>query len=406
MRQHLFSQIFKGSRQLWAILAVFCVVSIIALHTASSQLVFKVGGTSPVFTHMLFIVTGIGWAALLSHMKITHLRRFAYIALAVAILLQLLTFTGLGVTINHARRWVRIPLIHFTIQPSEFIKPFLVIVIADLLAHIKDEETQKRYLSIIIALVILCAGLILPSNLSTAILIIATAWILLFIAQIPFKKLLIMIGVLALAGVAGYGMIKIIPKEKMPKILERAYTWESRFDRFLGLGDAVNDDDDNYQIKMGKAAIANGRYTGVGIGNSKMRTKVPLAYADSIYAIIVEELGLIGAIGIILMYLWLLYQAGRIARRNAKTFSQLAVMGLALVIVLQAFISMAVVVDLGPTTGQPLPLISRGGTSVWATCFYFGCIFAIDEDTKTTSEREKQVLNESLNDVPDIDITT
>ncbi|MBR1630354.1 MAG: FtsW/RodA/SpoVE family cell cycle protein [Paludibacteraceae bacterium] len=404
-----FTSLFKGDKTIWVLLFFLSAVSIIALYSAGSELVFsKKYSVSPILKHTLFLIIGIGLCIWVSHGNVYRIRMYVYGLLALGIVLQLLTFTGLGVKINGARRWIRLPLIGLTFQPSELIKLFLVMVVADLLTHIKDEESLWLYFKIIIGLSGFCAAIILPSNLSTAILVFFITLTMLFIAQIPGKWLLMTIATLMIVAVTGYGLVKIIPRGSVPEMFERVYTWESRIDQFIqGKNkDNVSDEDkkNNYQILMGKTAIANGRFLGQGIGKSQMKNVLPLAFADSIFAIIVEETGVWGMTFIILLYLALLFRAGHIARRSDKQFTQMAVMGLALTLVLQAVISMLVVVDFGPTTGQPLPLISHGGTSVIATCLYFGFLLAFDRDMMESRAKDEQVRTESENDVPVVDL--
>jgi cell division protein FtsW len=201
---------------------------------------------------------------------------------------------------------------------------------------------------------------------------------------------------LVLVAVFGYLTIKIIPENKLPGFLDRAPTWINRIDRFITEEDNPEDkyviNDENLQVQHGRIAIARGGFFGVFPGNSVQRDYLPQAYSDFIYAIIVEEMGLVGGVTVILLYMVLLYRAGRIATMSKTVFPAILVIGLSLMIVLQAFVSMAVATSLGPVTGQPLPLISRGGTSILITSIYFGIMFGINrqlrEEVKNGPDKE------------------
>ena len=209
------------------------------------------------------------------------------------------------------------------------------------------------------------------------------------------KKLLFLVVVLVSAVVLGLTAFKVIPKETMPDFLERGYTWVARIDRFADketYEEKYSITDDNLQEQHGKIAIARGGFFGLMPGNSVQRDFLPQAYSDFIYAIIVEELGMFGGIFLIVMFMILLYRAGRIATMSRTVFPAILVMGLTLMIVIQAFVSMAVSTGLGPVTGQPMPLISRGGTSILITSIYFGIIFGV---TRQIKEERLQTASDS-----------
>ena len=276
-----------------------------------------------------------------------------------------------------------------------------------MISRIHDEESEKIFFKYIIGICLIACALIVTANLSTAILLFGVVFIMMFVGHISFKRILPPILILLLCGVLGFFAVKAIPQEKMPDMLGRAYTWVARIDRFVEGSNTENKyviTDDNLQEQHGKMAVARGGFFGVLPGNSVERDYLPLAYADYIYAIIIEETGLIGGLFVILLYLIMLFHAGKIAQKCEGTFSALLVIGLSLMIVIQAFISMSVSVGLGPVTGQPLPLISRGGTSILITSLYFGIILGITRKYRKEEAKQEEVKNESAQDIPTIDI--
>jgi cell division protein FtsW len=318
-----------------------------------------------------------------------------------------------GVTINGATRWVDIFGIRF--QPSEIAKLSLIIVVADFMSRIKDndpvsEKTWFRY--IMITTGVFCL-IIFKDNISTAILIFGVVFIMMFIGRISLKRL----GIIALVGLivcaSGYGIGKAmlqLPSDsgvRSVAAFNRIPTMTARIDRFFAGEEDVNKfrfhpDGSDFQPKNALIAIARGGgVTGVGIGNSIQRDYLPYAYSDFIYAIALEEGGLILGIFLILLYIILLFRAGQIATKCNAVFPALLVFGLSLMIVTQAFISMAVVVGLGPVTGQPLPLISHGGTSIVITSIYFGIILGI---TKQIKESQQEQAEGTVVEIPVVEL--
>jgi cell division protein FtsW len=248
-------------------------------------------------------------------------------------------------------------------------------------------------------LIIIC-GLILLENFSTAFILFAVVFIMMFIGRISFKYLGSLALIIIVSGGIGYGAIKAIPKASMPHMLDRAYTWVGRIERHFDKKEANAEKyvitDENRQVQHGRIAIARGGVFGVMPGNSVERDYLPQAYSDFIFAIIVEEMGLIGGILVIILYLILLFRAGRIATTCSSVFPALLVIGLSLMIVIQTFVNMSVASSLIPVTGQPLPLISRGGTSILITCIYFGIIFGVTRQIK-----EEQALGINNTEAPE-----
>jgi cell division protein FtsW len=311
----------------------------------------------------------------------------------------------LVVTINGASRWVR--LAGITFQPSELAKLSLIIVIADQLARIKTEADKTKYFyrTLILSAIVMLP--IMASNLSTAVLIGLIIFCLWILARIPWKYTLSVVGIAIVVLGLGYAIVEfgfVRRGQQMHGPFKRATTWVSRIDRHFEQDDGSKYvlTDENIQEVYSSVAIARGGKTplGVGPGNSKERDYLPLAFADYIFAIIVEESGIIGAFVFIFLYMAVLFRACYVSSRFNDMPAMLMTMGLALMITCQALISMLVAVGLGPVTGQPLPLISRGGTSVLITSIYFGIMMAVSREQLELRERVNETKIESEEDVP------
>ncbi|MBP6231273.1 MAG: FtsW/RodA/SpoVE family cell cycle protein, partial [Paludibacteraceae bacterium] len=307
-----------------------------------------------------------------------YIRGINYFLLPIAlVLLILLPF--IGVEANSAIRAIKI--LGFEFQPLELAKFSTIVFISDMLARNQKEgqNADKAFWPIIIVLGLFCL-LIAPQNLSTAVMLFGVGILLMMIGRISFLKLGITLGSIAALLMSLY----VISHYYQPTYLGRLNTWVSRIDDFV---DEVSQpagektyviNDDNMQIMHSKIAIAHG-ITPAGPGNSTQRDFLPLAFSDFIYAIVIEEYGIVGGIFIMLLYLIILFRSGRLATKCDKAYPAFMVIGLSLLIVIQAFISMAVASHLGPVTGQPLPLISRGGTSIVMTSVYLGIILNISQ---------------------------
>jgi len=384
----LFKKYLKGDTTLWVVFLALCILSIIEMYSASSTLAYKASNHAmPLIRHFGFLMGGVIIAFVVHMIPYRFIRIASYLGLFLsAILLVFVLFKGHSE--NDAARWLVIGGVQF--QPSELAKLSVIIVAADLISRIKDNSKEEwiYFRNTIIMLVVIC-GLILLENFSTAAILFIVVFIMMFIGRISYKYLGALAGVLVLALFIGYGAVKAIPESSMPKKFKRAYTWVNRIERH---GDKNNKDekyvinDKNRQEKYGQIAIARGGVFGVLPGNSVERDYLPQAYSDFIYSIIVEEMGLIGGVLVIILYLILLFRAGRIVMNCAAVFPAILVMGLSLMIVLQTFINMSVATSLIPVTGQPLPLISRGGTSILITCIYFGIILGITRQVKINPE--------------------
>jgi len=393
----------------WAIFLTLIVLAVIALFSASSTLVYSRGSVlGPIGSQMFFLLLGILAAFVIQYIPSYWVRLGGYALLGLSTLLVYSTMipgNPLVVTINGASRWVR--LAGITFQPSELAKLSLIIVIADQLARIKTEADKTKYFyrTLIISAIVMLP--IMASNLSTAVLIGLIIFCLWILARIPWKYTLSVVGIAILVLGLGYAIVEfgfVRPGRQMHGPFKRATTWVSRIDRHFEQDDGSKYvlTDENIQEVYSSVAIARGGKTplGVGPGNSKERDYLPLAFADYIFAIIVEESGIIGAFVFIFLYMAVLFRACYVSSRFNDMPAMLMTMGLALMITCQALISMLVAVGLGPVTGQPLPLISRGGTSVLITSIYFGIMMAVSREQLELRERVNETKIESEEDVP------
>jgi len=396
-------------RTFWGLFIALIVVAVIALFSASSTLVYMHNtALGPIGQQIFFIVLGILAAAVIQFIPTYWVRFGGYFLLAVSTLLVYSTMipgNPLVVTINGAARWVRIA--GLTFQPSELAKLSLIIVIADQLARIRTEDDKRKYFyrTLIIAGAVMLP--IMASNLSTAVLIGLIVFCLWILARIPWKYTLSIVGIAVVALVLGYAIVEfgfVRPKREMHGPFKRATTWVARIDRHFEHDDVSKYvlTDDNIQEVYAAVAIARGGTSPVGVlpGNSKERDYLPLAFADYIFAIIVEESGIIGAGFLIFLYLAILFRACNVSSRYSDMPAMLMTMGLALMITCQALISMLVAVGLGPVTGQPLPLISRGGTSVLITSIYFGIMMGVSREQIELRDRVNETIETSMDDVP------
>lgn len=404
-------------KTLWAIYISMIVVAVIALFSASSMLVYHDHSVlGPVGQQIVFIVLGLIIAFFIQFLPSYIIRIGGYIMLAISVVLLyslLIPSNPYAVTLNGATRWVRI--LGFTIQPSELAKLSLIIVVADLLARIKTEADKRKYFFWTLGIAAVVALPVMTSNLSTAILICGIVFLLWILARIPFKFWGSTAGIAIVLLLLGYCVVEFgfVRKDReMTGLFGRAETWVKRIDRKL-FADAADADsttfvitDENRQEAYANVAIARGGKSPIGVlpGNSKERDYLPLAYADYIFAIIVEESGLVGAVFVIFLYLSLLGRACITSTKFSDMSAMLMVMGLALMITCQALMSMWVAVGLMPVTGQPLPFISKGGTSVLVTSVYLGIMMCVSREQSMLLNRQKATIDASENDVPEIEI--
>jgi cell division protein FtsW len=360
----------KGDRVIWMVTLFLSVISLLAVYSAISTLAYKAQGNSFrfLFKHLLMIVIGFFVMYKVHQLPLKYFSRFSSILIYVsgALLLWALAF---GQNINGADRWIAIPLTGLTFQPSDFAKICLVVYVARMLNQKRDQLGDFRYgvVPILIPIGIICT-LILPANFSTAAMLGFVCIMLMYLGGMPARHL----GKLAAAGLGALLLIiaigEIAPKGTLP----RYETWKNRIKNFSN-----GDSDGNYQVDIAKYAIYEGGLIPKGPGTGSSRNFLPHPYSDMIYPFIIEEYGsLIGGVGLVLLYLILLFRTIRFAGKCPRYFGSLAAIGLSLLLVIQAIINMGVAVSLFPTTGQPLPLVSMGGTSTVFTCLAIGIIIA------------------------------
>ena len=361
---------------------------------------------------MFFIVVGVALAFAIQFMPRSWIRIGGYIGLIVSIVLLILTYTSMGVEINGAKRWLDLGPIRF--QPSELAKLTLLIVVSDLLSQIKSAEDEKKYFFIVVAITGVVCMLIFFNNLSTTLLLGGVVLIMFFLARVKFKYWGTLLGIVLLLLTGGYFIVKkayIEPGRKIEaQLLKRVVTWVNRVDNTVEEWKSPADQkyslEDDYQRTIAKVAIAHGGASPFGVlpGNSTERNFLPQAFADYIFAIIVEESGIVGALFLMFIYLAILFRSCLISSKYAEYSAMLMVMGLALMLTCQALVSMMVSVGIGPVTGQPLPMISRGGTSALVTSLYFGILMCVSREQKELQERQLSSIVASEEDVPDIQI--
>lgn len=396
---NIFERIFKGDKTIWCIFIALCIISLLEVFSASSTIVYRQHNHwGPIFRHAVFLMIGFGAVVFLQRVPT---RYFSGMILLVPLSWVLLIMTMfLGSDVNGAQRWLGVGGV-FTIQPSEIAKLALMGYVAFFLSKLKDNNQSQVFKFLLVGIGITCA-LIITENLSTACLLLFVCYLMMFIGQVDLKKL----GLIALVGIVSItllvGMLTLIPASTAKAYLpDRFATWQARIDRHslaeeegAENGGEYKITDENYQVSHAKIAIANGKIIGLP-GSGTERDFLPQAYSDFIFAIILEEMGLLGGLFTLLLYVALMIRAGILASKCEKLFPRYLLLGAALLITIQALANMAVAVNLIPVTGQPLPLISRGGTSTIITCVYFGIILACSN----AKEDEHEDVDESIANV-------
>ena len=380
------SKYFKGDKVIWGVVFALSVLSLLAVYSSTGTLAYKYqeGNTAYyIIKHFVLLAAG------LSIIFVTHLIPFKYYSrlsqlfLYLSIFLLAITLV-MGTSLNQASRWLTLPGLGFTIQTSDFAKLALIMYIARVLSlrqsDSKLNDFNGVFVTMIIPIVLVC-GLIMPANLSTAAILFVTSFLLMFIGRVKVKYLL---------GISGVGVL-IVALIIAGVIISgsgtgRIGTWQNRIESFVN-----GDSDNNYQVEQSKIAIATGGILGKGPGNSTQRNFLPHPYSDFIYAIIIEEYGFFGGVLVLFLYLFLLYRAGVIVRKSRRTFAAFLAIGLTISLVFQAMINMGVAVHLFPVTGQTLPLVSMGGSSILFTGVAFGVILSVSRSV----EKNEEIINES-----------
>lgn len=382
----------QGDMVIWMVFLFLCMISVIEVYSATSTMTYSNGHYwDPVLRHSAFLAIGIVFAWIITQISCNWFKLGSLVVLATSILLLIIVlFTT---KINGGARWLEIGKISF--QPSELAKMGLIGFSAFVLSTSRDEKGASKigtkWVLGVSGFVLL---LIATENLSTAGIIFITILGILFYAQAPKKILAIIIGLLIAGAVLGATTVYTLSKseETMEKMaqgpLHRIPTWVHRLTTDHKIPDDPKDYPltDNIQVTHANIAIGTCGIIGKGPGNSVQRDYLPQAYSDFIYAIIIEETGVFGLFGVMFLYLLLMWQSMKIASRCKSRFPSYLVMGLALMIVIQAMVNMAVATGAFPVTGQPLPLISRGGTSTFVNCAYFGMILSVSRTAKRKEE--------------------
>ena len=380
----------KGDKIIWIVVLSLSIFSFLPVYSASSNfgvnLIF-----SSVFKHVAIIFIGIIIMYATHLIDYKYLRGLSLVILPLAILLLFITaLQGNEIDGANASRWISIPLINISFQPSSLASIFLLIYISNYIS--KNREKKLNFSNSFIKLwlpILLVVMLVLPSNFSTAFMIFSLCLILIFIGQYPIKNILLIVLSIVILATSFVGLSKKYP-EMLPN---RVDTWSNRIENFIN---PSIDNDANYQINRAKAAIATGSLFGVGAGKSSMKYILPQSTSDFIFSIITEEYGLFVSIIILLLYIILLFRIVIIAYKAKNSFGQLVSLAVGLPIVFQALINMGVAVQLFPVTGQPLPLISTGGTSIWTTFFAFGVLLSVSRNNQL--EFSELNLNELNNE--------
>ncbi len=379
--------LFEGDKVIWMVLFFLCIISITEVYSASSNMSYKTGHYwRPILQHASYLLIGLFTTVCVHkiHCRYFKLIPIVFIPLSV-ITLVIAMFTD---KVNEASRWVAYGGVSF--QPSELAKGTLIASTAIILSSMRDEQgAQPRAFKWIMGLVIVICGLIVPENFSTAAMTFLVIILMMFIGGIPWKQLGSLLGIMAIGLFAAYSFLRYTPESTIQKIseipgLHRLPTWTGRIRNHTETpADAkLYDIKKNPQVTHAKIAIATCNGFGKGPGNSVERDFLPQSFSDFIYAIVIEELGLEGGFFVLFLYIVLLFRTARIAGRCERNFPAFLIMGLALMLVTQALINMAVAVGVFPVTGQPLPLISKGGTSTIINCAYLGVILSVSRSAK------------------------
>jgi len=398
-KHSIWSSVFKGDSSIWWVVAALLGLGIVEVYSATSMLAWKEqhGNTAHYLVrHVMFVFAGIITMIFFSRLSYKSLFKVSKVALWISVALLLLTLV-MGTATNDAKRWFTIPLIGISFQTSDLAKLTLMIYIANMLSTCENTLESKRlaFRKCLVAILGVCM-LILPSNLSTALLIGGTSVLVMLIGQIPVKWIALMVGGLLLAGVLFIGVCK------MAGYHTRVETWVTRLTTYSSSdADKMGAD---YQSEQSKIALARGGLFGQGVGKSLQRNAIPHPYSDFIYAIVVEELGLlIGGVGVVLCFFIFFYRCVRIVKTTERTFPVFVVVGLCLNIVLQAVSHILVVSGIVPVTGQPLPFVSMGGTSLIFNSASVGIILNISRyanKKETVTEIEEDAEQEEIQDFP------
>ena len=393
MQQGWLTKTFKGDKAIWGLVALFMIYSLLSVYSSSVGVAFRsYGGNTSYFLRSQFIMLVLGLVIIVVVHYLPYRIYFAMAGLFLIVAAGLLVLTFVfGSRVNEATRWLVIPGIGISLQTSDVAKVALVIYLARSLAKYQKELTDFMLVSkyFMVPVAVIC-GLIMPENLSTAIMIFGISIVILFIGRVPFKFLLAYIGIALVAIVLFALVLTIVMKSN------RVEVWKNRIENYFS---GKEDPDGDYQANQAKIAISTGGLFGKAPGKSTQRNMLPQSNSDFIFAIIIEEYGLIfGAIPLILAYMILLFRGINIAKKCETAFPAYMVMGLVIMIVVQAMLNMLVAVGLFPVTGQTLPMVSWGRTSVLMMSFSIGAILSVSRVVNARIKNE-ELPEEEKNDV-------
>ncbi len=371
----------EGDRGLWLLSGLLAVIGTLTVYSASSNLAFNADGSTitDLVKHSAFLFSGFLIALFVHRMNYRLFGTLAKLLIVPVILLLIYTLVN-GVNISNAARWIRLPFGQ-TFQPSALAAIVLIAYVARYLAVHSKEELQgfrKHFIGLILP-ILLVVGFILPANFSTAALIFGVSYLLLFIGGYPIRNLMILAG----SGIVALALF-IALVFSFPNISNRVETWKVRIESFWG-GEST----ENYQVTKAKMAIAEGQVFGKGPGKSVLKNFLPQSNSDFIFAVIAEELGTFGSGLVIVIYMWIIFRILTIANKARSSFGSMLALGLGLIILAQALVNLSVAVNLIPVTGQTLPLVSKGGTSVWMTALALGMILSVSRG-KNSEENEEE----------------
>jgi cell division protein FtsW len=410
------SNLFKGDKVIWMVFFFLCMISIVEVFSASSGLTYKSQNyVGPIAYHTFTIMAGVVVAILTLNIPCRYFKLMTPFLILISVITLLWVLLA-GTKVGDAGRWIN--LFGFTFQPSEIAKGTIVLAVAQILAAMQRENgADKKAFKWILSITIPACLLIGLENLSTAAMLFAVVILMMFIGLVSLKQLGKLVGVIVFVGVVAVSMVMLVghdisneektltkteqvdqanqpKKEKnfVEKMFHRADTWKSRIMKFGKPKPTPQeyDLDKDAQVAHANIAIVSSGIIGKGPGKSTERDFLSQAFSDFIYAIVIEELGIVGAFVVMFLYIVLLYRCARIASRCENNFPAFLAMGLGLLLVIQATFNMMVAVGLAPVTGQPLPLISKGGTSTIINCAYIGAILSVSRSAKMKKVKENE----------------
>lgn len=382
----------QGDKTIWAIVAFLAILSFMPVYSASTNLVYVVGNGSTLghlVKHVVLLIMGFGIIYGVHKIPYRYFSGGSVLMLPVVIVLLIVTLSQ-GTTIGgaNASRWIRIPFVGVGFQTSTLAGLVLMVYVARYLARNKQKEIIFKesllQLWLPVGLILL---LILPANFSTTAIIFTMILLVMFVGGYPLKYLGYIVGI----GAVSLAFFVLIAKAFPDAMPNRVNTWQSRIENF-----SKSEGAESYQVEKAKIAIATGGLTGKGPGKSVQKNFLPQSSSDFIYAIIVEEFGFVGAVAVVFIYFLLLFRIVMTAKKATTIFATLLVVGVGVPIIFQAMINMAVAINLFPVTGQTLPLISSGGTSIWMTCFALGMILSV---SASKDETEESILDDNPLDI-------